>query len=78
MTSINQTIGINDNMIQHYDDCNVYCNTGALDRRRPITKYVSQHICGRHVKGGVIPQEIQTSASHTGEIMKPDLLEKLQ
>ena len=22
------------------DDCNVYCNTGVLDRRRPITKYV--------------------------------------
>jgi hypothetical protein len=28
-----------------YDNCNVYF-TGVLDRRRPITKYVSQHICG--------------------------------
>ena len=25
------------------DNCNVYCNTGVLDGRRSITKYVSQH-----------------------------------
>ena len=59
------------------DSCNVYF-TGVLDRRRSITKYVSQHSCGRHVGGGVTPQEIQTRASHTGEIMKLVLLEKLQ
>jgi hypothetical protein len=58
------------------DNCNVYF-TGVLDRRRSITKYVSQHNGGRHVGGGVTPQEIQTRASHTGEIMKPVLLEKL-
>jgi hypothetical protein len=61
-----------------YDNCNVYCNTCALDRRIFITKYVTQHSCGRHVGGGVTPQEIQTRASHIGEIMKPVLLEKLQ
>jgi hypothetical protein len=60
------------------DNCNVYCNTSVLDRRRFITKYVLQHSCGRHVGGGVIPQEIQIRASHTGEIMKPVLLGKLQ
>jgi len=59
------------------DSCNVYF-TGVLDRRKPITKYVSQQSCGRHVGGGVTPQEIQTRASHTGKIMKPVLLEKLQ
>jgi hypothetical protein len=31
---------------------NVYF-IGVLDRRRSITKYVSQHSCGRHVGGGV-------------------------
>jgi hypothetical protein len=60
------------------DTCNVYCNTSVLDRRRYIIKYVSQHSCGRHVGGGVIPKEIQTHASHTSEIMKPILLDKLQ
>jgi hypothetical protein len=60
------------------DNCNVYCNTGLLDRRRSITKCASQHSCGRHVGGGVTPQEIQTHAIHTGKIMKPALLEKLQ
>ena len=60
------------------DDCNVYCNTSVLDRRRVITKYVSQHSCGKHVGGGVTSQEIQTHASHIGEIMKLVLLEKLQ
>jgi hypothetical protein len=60
------------------DNCNVYCNTTVLDRRSSITKYVSQHNHGKHVGGGVIPQEIQTRGSHTGEIMKPILLEKLQ
>jgi hypothetical protein len=60
------------------DDCNVYCNIGVLDRRIPITKYVSQQSFGRHFGGGVTPQEIQTRASHTGEIMKLVLLEKLQ
>ena len=60
------------------DNCNVYCNTNVLDMRKSIIKYVSQHSCGRHVGGGVTPQEIQTRASHTGEIMKPVLLEKLQ
>ena len=59
------------------DNCNAYF-TGVLDRRRSITKYVSQHSYGRHVGGGVTPQEIQTRASHTGEIMKPVLLKKLQ
>jgi hypothetical protein len=59
------------------DNCNVYF-TGVLDRRRSITKYVSQHSCGRHVGGGVTPQEIQTHASYTSKIMKPFLLEKLQ
>jgi hypothetical protein len=58
------------------DSCNVYF-TGFLDRRRSITKCVSKHNCGRHVGGGVTPQEIQTHASHTGEIMKPILLERL-
>jgi hypothetical protein len=58
------------------NNCNAYF-TGVLDRRRVITKYVSQHSYGRHVGGGVTPQEIQTHASHTGEIMKPVLLEKL-
>jgi hypothetical protein len=58
------------------DNCNVYF-TGVLDRRRYITKYVSKHRCGKHVGGGVTPQEIQTRASHIGEIMKPVLLEKL-
>ena len=58
------------------DSCNVYF-TGVLDRRISITKYVSQHSCGKHVEGGVIPQEIQTCASHTRKIMKPILLEKL-
>jgi hypothetical protein len=51
------------------DNFNVYF-TGVLDRRISITKYVSQHSCGRHVEGGVTPREIQTRASHTGEIMK--------
>jgi hypothetical protein len=60
-----------------YDSCNVYF-TSVLDRRRSITTYVSKHYCERHVGGGVTPQEIQTRASHTGEIMKPALLEKLQ
>ena len=32
------------------DNCNVYF-TGVLDRRRVITKYVSQHSCGRDVGG---------------------------
>jgi hypothetical protein len=59
------------------DNCNVYF-TGVLDRRRYITKYVSKHICGRHVGGGVTPKEIQTHESHTCEIMKLVLLEKLQ
>ena len=59
------------------DNCNVYF-TCVLDKRRPITKCVSQHRCGRHVGGGVTPQEIQTRASHTGEIMKQVFLEKLQ
>jgi hypothetical protein len=36
------------------DNCNVYF-TGVLDIRRSITKYVSQHSCGRHVGGGVTP-----------------------
>jgi hypothetical protein len=36
------------------DNCNVYF-TGVLDRRRSITKYVSQHSCGRHVRGGMTP-----------------------
>jgi hypothetical protein len=58
------------------DSCNVYF-IGVLDRRRSITKYGSQHICGRHVGGGVTPQEIQTRASHTGKIMKLVLLQKL-
>jgi hypothetical protein len=35
------------------DNCNVYF-TGVLDRRS-ITKYVSQHSCGRHVGGGLTP-----------------------
>jgi hypothetical protein len=39
---------------------------------------VSQHNCGKHVVGGVTPQEIQTHASHRGDIMKLVLLEKLQ
>jgi hypothetical protein len=59
------------------DNCNVYF-IGVLDRRRSITKYVSQHSCGRHVGGGVTPWEIQTHASHIGGIMKPVVLEKLQ
>lgn len=59
------------------DNCNAYF-TGVLDRRRSITEYLSQHSCGRHVGGGVTPQEIQNHASHKGEIMKPILLEKLQ
>jgi hypothetical protein len=46
--------------------------------RRPITKCVSQHSCGRHVGGGVTPREIKIRASNRGEIMKPVLLEKLQ
>jgi hypothetical protein len=58
------------------DNCNVYF-TRVLDMRRSSTKYVSQHRCGGHVGGGVTPQEIQTRESHTGEIMKPVLLEKL-
>jgi hypothetical protein len=58
------------------DNCNVYF-TSVLDRRRSITKYVSQHSCGRHVGGGVTPQKIQTHASHTCKIMKPVLLKKL-
>jgi hypothetical protein len=58
------------------DNYNVYF-TDILDRRRSITKYVSQHSCGRHAGGGVT-QEIQSRASHMGEIMKPVLLEKLQ
>ena len=37
------------------DNCNAYF-TGVLDRRRSITKYVSQHSCERHVGGGVTPQ----------------------
>jgi hypothetical protein len=41
------------------DNCNIYF-TGVFDRRRSITKYVSQYSCGRHVRGGVTPQEIQT------------------
>jgi len=61
-----------------YGNCNVYCNTSVLDRRISITKYISQNNCGKHVGGGVTPQEIQTRVSHTGEIMKPVLLEKLQ
>jgi hypothetical protein len=60
-----------------FDNCNVYF-IGVLDRRRSINTYVSKHSCGRHVRGGVTPQEIQTRASHIGEIMKPILLEKLQ
>jgi hypothetical protein len=60
------------------DNCNVYCNTCVLDRRRSTTKYVSQSSCGKHVGGGVTPHEIQAHASYKGEIMKPDLLEKLQ
>jgi hypothetical protein len=60
------------------DNCNVYCNTCVLDRRRFTTKYVSQRSCGKHVGGGVTPQEIQTHASYKGGIMKLDLLEKLQ
>jgi hypothetical protein len=59
------------------DNCNVYF-TCFLDRRRSITKYVSQHSFGRHVRGGVTPQKIQNRVSHTCEIMKPVLLEKLQ
>jgi hypothetical protein len=59
------------------DNFNVYF-TGVLDTRRSITKCASQHRCGRHVGGGVTPQEIQSRASHTGKIMKPVLLEKLQ
>jgi hypothetical protein len=59
-----------------FDNCNVYF-TCVLDSRRPITKYVSQHNCGRHVGSGVTRQEIQTRASHIGEIMKLVLLEKL-
>ena len=59
------------------NNCNVYF-IGVLDRRRSITTYVSKHCCERHVVGGVTPQEIQTHASHTCEIMKPVLLEKLQ
>jgi hypothetical protein len=59
------------------DNCNVYF-TGVLDRRRSITKYVSQHSCGRHVGGGVTPQEIQTRTSNTCKIMKLVLLKKLQ
>jgi hypothetical protein len=39
------------------DNCNVYF-TGVLDRKRSITKYVSQHSCGRHVGGGVTLHEI--------------------
>jgi hypothetical protein len=58
------------------DSCNVYF-IRVLDRRRSITKYVSEHICGRHVGGGVTPHEIQTHASHTCKFMKPVLLEKL-
>jgi hypothetical protein len=58
------------------DNCNVYF-TSVLDRRRSITKYVSQHSCGKYVGGGVTPQEIQTRASHTSKITKPILLEKL-
>jgi hypothetical protein len=60
------------------DDCNIFCNTCVLDRRISIAKYVSQHSCGKHVGGGVTPQEIQTRASHIGEIMKSVLLERLQ
>jgi hypothetical protein len=60
-----------------FDNCNVYF-TGVSDRRRSITKYISQQSCGRHVGGGVTPQEIQNCASHTGKIMKPVLLKKLQ
>jgi hypothetical protein len=36
------------------NNCNAYF-TGVLDKRRYINKYVSQHSCGRHVGGGVIP-----------------------
>jgi hypothetical protein len=39
------------------DNCNVYF-IALLDRRRSITKCVSQLSCGRHVEGGVTPQEI--------------------
>jgi hypothetical protein len=49
-----------------------------LDKRQSITKYVSQHSCGRHVGGGMTHHEIQTRASHIGEIKKPVLLEKLK
>jgi hypothetical protein len=52
--------------------------TGVLDRRRVVTNCVLQHNCGRHVGGGVAPQEIQTRASHTSKIRKPVLLEKLE
>jgi hypothetical protein len=55
------------------DNCNVYFAC-VLDRRRFITKFVSQHSCGRHVGGRGTPQEIQTRTSHTGKIMKPVLL----
>jgi hypothetical protein len=36
------------------DNCNIY-STSVLDRRISITKYVSEHRCGRHVGGGVAP-----------------------
>jgi hypothetical protein len=49
-----------------------------MDRRRSTTKYVSQSSSGKHVRGGVTPQEIQTHASNKDEIMKLVLLEKLQ
>jgi hypothetical protein len=52
------------------DTCNVDF-TGVLDRRRSITKYVSQHNFERHVGGGVTPHKIQNCARHTSEIMKP-------
>jgi hypothetical protein len=52
------------------DNCYVYF-TSVLDKRRPITKCVSQHSYGIHVGGGMTPQKIQTCASHTGKIMKP-------
>jgi hypothetical protein len=45
------------------DNCNVYCNTCGLDTRRSITKYFSLRNCGKHVGGGITPQEIQNRAS---------------
>jgi hypothetical protein len=75
LRSTNVTYNGYTNMV--YDNCNVYF-TGVLYRRRSITKYVSKHSCGRHVAGGITPQEIETRASHTGDIMKLVLLEKMQ